>query len=530
MEYKKFSDLPSVSTVSSGVYLPAVDPTENLAADRNKKIRVADFFDTYQGFTQSGAGAVSRSLTSKLRDVISVKDFGAVGDGVTDDTAAVTAAKNVIASQVNGVLLASGGEFSSTGTIWSNNVQPTSMPMSRPGVLGVFEGTQAAPDTKDRGPSVWVQKYTKYDSDGDRFNHNAGAVFGETNVLGTGVAGANDTEGTWIGVLGNCVINGVNQGTAAAPDYDAYGSSIGVAGFARITGYPGDGNIACGVWGYAQGPTLDATTQTNLPATNWSLVGIESNIQINHQDIGEQSVIVGKGSSIGFLAFNYRDPGTGRKDWTFGLALNGSPNDNDYTSTDIDNWNGFYCGLLIDKIKAKGIRFGQYMKTGSYGIYFPDTYIGTQEPAAAIYLGNSKMAMGEYLGSTFNNGDLWHNGGQLYWRYAGETRRAVTHNQATGILPTSMRIDFQTNGSFTQFAIGEVASSQNYLSVFGAATTNTPAVAATGVDTDIDIELRPKGTGRVWLGTWTTNADTAVNGYITVKDSAGVIRKIATIA
>jgi hypothetical protein len=35
-----------------------------------------------QYFLQAGSGAVQRTVQSKLRDVVSVKDFGAVGDGV----------------------------------------------------------------------------------------------------------------------------------------------------------------------------------------------------------------------------------------------------------------------------------------------------------------------------------------------------------------------------------------------------------------------------------------------------------------
>jgi len=39
-------------------------------------------------FLQAGTGAVSQSVQSRLRNTVSVKDFGAVGDGVTDDTGA----------------------------------------------------------------------------------------------------------------------------------------------------------------------------------------------------------------------------------------------------------------------------------------------------------------------------------------------------------------------------------------------------------------------------------------------------------
>jgi hypothetical protein len=43
-------------------------------------------------FTQTDAGATTRTAQAKLRDTVSVKDFGAVGDGVANDTAAAAAA------------------------------------------------------------------------------------------------------------------------------------------------------------------------------------------------------------------------------------------------------------------------------------------------------------------------------------------------------------------------------------------------------------------------------------------------------
>lgn len=83
-------------------------------------------------YLPAGTGAVQTTVQTKLRESVSVKDFGAVGDGVTDDTAAIQAAFDaannktlylpdgnyLVTSQVNlsaNVMVFGAGRFTFTG-------------------------------------------------------------------------------------------------------------------------------------------------------------------------------------------------------------------------------------------------------------------------------------------------------------------------------------------------------------------------------------------------------------------------------
>jgi len=60
------------------------------------------------GFIQAGANATPRTVQSKLQDIVSVKDFGAVGDGSTSDTAAVLAALTYAVSNAKALYFPAG--------------------------------------------------------------------------------------------------------------------------------------------------------------------------------------------------------------------------------------------------------------------------------------------------------------------------------------------------------------------------------------------------------------------------------------
>ncbi len=77
---------------TSGDYVNAFVTQGSLVALQNNL--AASSGSSLVGFLQQGTSAVARTVSSKLQESVSVKDFGAVGDGVTDDTAAFVALAN----------------------------------------------------------------------------------------------------------------------------------------------------------------------------------------------------------------------------------------------------------------------------------------------------------------------------------------------------------------------------------------------------------------------------------------------------
>ena len=100
----------SIRVFNNGVFLPPNAYTETdantitlgTAATLGDEVTVIiTSFDTAAStaaanitFTQTGSGATASNVNAKLQEQISVKDFGAAGDGIADDTAAIQAAED----------------------------------------------------------------------------------------------------------------------------------------------------------------------------------------------------------------------------------------------------------------------------------------------------------------------------------------------------------------------------------------------------------------------------------------------------
>lgn len=66
---------------------------------------------SWDGFIQFGTSAVQRTMQNKMREWFSVKDFGAVADGTTNDGPAFQAALNAIITQGGGTLFVPSGRY-----------------------------------------------------------------------------------------------------------------------------------------------------------------------------------------------------------------------------------------------------------------------------------------------------------------------------------------------------------------------------------------------------------------------------------
>lgn len=74
------------------------------------------------GFLQSGSGAVTRTAQAKMREIISVKDFGATGDGTTDDTASCQEAIDAVKAAGGGSVYFPSGTYKLNGSVGDDGV------------------------------------------------------------------------------------------------------------------------------------------------------------------------------------------------------------------------------------------------------------------------------------------------------------------------------------------------------------------------------------------------------------------------
>jgi hypothetical protein len=168
-------------------------------------------------FTQSGAGAVSRTVTDKLRDIIHVKDFGAKGDGVTDDSAAFTAALASGASEVR----ADGGTYVINSTITLAKGQKIYFGVGTHTIAGI-RFTDSLSDQSGTG------KIECAGSGQTTLKLKNGAnqdVISQTNFAS--LTGKNSKYGLFRGEIRGCTIDGNKTGqTAASYGVRLYGHGL----------------------------------------------------------------------------------------------------------------------------------------------------------------------------------------------------------------------------------------------------------------------------------------------------------------
>lgn len=106
-----------------------------------------DNFTNLKNYVPAGAGVVTSTVEDKLRETVSLKDFGAVGDGVTDDSTAVT---NATASSAGTITVPDGTYLTtlSTSALTKTFTGPGSITLTGGQKLpNTFTYTSSAPAT-----------------------------------------------------------------------------------------------------------------------------------------------------------------------------------------------------------------------------------------------------------------------------------------------------------------------------------------------------------------------------------------------
>ena len=222
-----------------------------------------------------------------------------------------------------------------------------------------------------------------------------------------------------------------------------------------------------------------------------------------------------------------------------GLA-NGVYNRSQFTAAE---WNPFDGGqdMTVEGVVIENCAVGvlaNRRRTRITGNQFPGCAVGVQGASSdsqnMTIVGNDFTGCATPYTLNFSTGHIIENntGAPGFSTFAILASGQARHAQ----LASWETFRFVVNFDGTQTDMREVLrvsgtpSDVNYLHIAGGGVNNPAHLLAQGSDEDIDIRFSPKGTGKLRYGTHVAQSDAPIIGHIEIKDSSGIVRKLAVIA
>jgi hypothetical protein len=492
-------------------------------------------------------GTLKRTLADRFGNLISAKDFGAVGDGTTDDTAALNSFFAAIRSSITTSYLPSGtaavighldpgATYKVTDTINATGIKAANWVLDGNGA--VILGRSTGKPVIDLLGSRW---FTLRD-----FAIDGGATdrptFGiQMGRISSSAVGEANLENIHIeGHFTNACLYDLASETTQFRHTRFYNDYNSATAYCLIADARNEQNIASAfvTQTISQGSAQSFNERLYLgcdfrKAQTGPLIRLIGNFN-RHKFINCYGAGVG-GAAIEI----YKSTHIRQLDLDIHLETTGL----DYS-------------LLIDTTDAgsnvviRGLRLQDHNphadtavinttgNTRTLVIYGADIDIGTLQNAVPLFgtgsgAANLIQVSGDIKWGATQNLDLrnCYFDGTIYATEAA----AIDHTPGTyEIVRLPNSTDNRTREIKGRLRVSGTVDSgstpANAVQIEGALTGGVPSVTAVGSDTDVDLLLAGQGAGAIRVGTHSALGAETVTGYITIKDAGGTARKIAVVS